>query len=78
MGFWIPFLVAIGLQVVAYLLMPKPKQPSPAAAETFEVPTAQEGASIPVLFGTRRIKGASVVWYGHIKTVPIKSKGGKK
>ncbi len=34
-------------------------------------PTADEGKSIAVLFGTRRIKGLNVVWYGDIKTDAI-------
>lgn len=78
MAFWSVFWLAVGLTAVSYLLMPKPKQASPAAAEKFEAPTVQEGESIPVLFGTRRIKAAAVVWYGDIKTVPIKSSGGGK
>ncbi|MDX1464129.1 MAG: hypothetical protein R3215_00320 [Halomonas sp.] len=78
MGFWIQFAIAIALAAVSYLLMPKPKLPHRSAAERFDIPTAQEGASIPVLFGTRKIKGASVVWYGDIRTKAIKKKGGKK
>ncbi len=34
-------------------------------------PTADEGKSIAVLFGTRRIKGPNVVWYGDLKTDAI-------
>lgn len=34
-------------------------------------PTANEGQSIAVLFGTRRMKGPNVVWYGDIKTDAI-------
>lgn len=52
-------------------------QPSPSVQEV-EAPTAEEGRAIPVLFGTRDIKGANVVWYGDVKTVAIKKKGGKK
>ncbi|WP_027855201.1 hypothetical protein [Marinobacterium litorale] len=78
MGFWVPFLLTVGLMAASFLLVPKPKQPNPAAAEEFDIPTAQEGKSIPVLFGTRVIKGASVVWYGDIKTKAIKKKSGKK
>lgn len=76
--FWVYFAVSIALAGLSYLLMPKPQAPSPAAADKFDIPTAQAGESIPVLFGTRDIKGANVVWYGDIKTVAIKSKGGKK
>jgi hypothetical protein len=33
---------------------------------------------MPVLFGCKNMKGANVVWYGDLKTTPIKVKGGKK
>lgn len=47
--------------------------------EEIQIPTANEGSPIPVLFGTRDIKDSNVVWYGDIKAVPIKKKsGGKK
>lgn len=69
------FIVAL---VVGYALAGKGvEQPSPAIQEV-EAPTAEEGRAIPVLFGTRDIKGPNVVWYGDIKTVAIKKKGGKK
>lgn len=77
MGFWIPFLVAVALQVVAYILTPKPQQPGVKPDEFSNVPTVQEGASIPVLFGTRTITSASVTWYGDLKTQAIKEDAGK-
>ena len=43
-----------------------------------DVPTAEEGREIPVLFGCRRIKSPNVVWYGDLKTKPIKSSRRKK
>ena len=43
-----------------------------APSMDFTVPTAQEGKNIPVLFGTRRISGPNVCWYGDIGTTPIK------
>lgn len=38
----------------------------------FEAPTAQEGLTIPVLFGTRNFKNPNVVWFGDVKTMPVK------
>jgi len=75
---WQLFLgLAIGL-LAAYALAPKPQNQKPAGLDEIEAPTAEEGRSIPVLFGCRKIKSANTVWYGDLKTTPIKVKGGKK
>jgi hypothetical protein len=66
------------MSLLSYLLAPKPKSMPPAAVGDGDIPIAEEGGEIPVLFGTRDIGGANVVWYGDIRTVAIKSKGGKK
>lgn len=69
------FVVAL---VAAYALAPKPQSQPPAGLGDIQAPTAEEGREIPVLFGTRDLKGPNVVWYGHLRTVAIKKKGGKK
>jgi len=69
--------VAIAL-LASYALTPKPQNAPPAGINEIDVPTAEEGREIPVLFGCRKIKSPNVVWYGDLKTVPIKSSGGKK
>ncbi|ABI59703.1 hypothetical protein [Nitrosomonas eutropha] len=68
------FVVALAISVA---FQPKSQNQSPTAGQV-EAPTAEEGRAIPVLFGTRDIKQANVVWYGDLKTVAIKKKGGKK
>ena len=68
------FIVAL---VVAFAMAPNAQQQSPTIQEV-EAPTAEEGRAIPVLFGTRDIKGPNVVWYGDVKAVAIKKKGGSK
>lgn len=55
------FLISLAIQVVAYLLAPKPKQPKPDAARDLEAPTADAGRPIPVVFGTLRVKGLNVL-----------------
>jgi len=75
MWFFIAFAV---LLVVTYAFAPKPPTTPPAGLDTIKAPTAEEGREIPVLFGTRRVRSANVVWYGDLTTTPIKSKGGKK
>lgn len=69
------FVVAL---VVSYNAVPKPQSAKPAGLGDFNVPTAEEGREIPVLFGTRDIAGPNVVWYGDLRTKAIRKKGGKK
>lgn len=42
------------------------------------IASPKEGDSIPVVFGTKRIKDANIVYYGGVRSVDIKSKKGKK
>lgn len=64
--------------VVSYALMPKPPAPKPAELKDFDVPTAEEGRPIPVVFGTVNVKGSNVIWYGDLYTLAIRKSGGKK
>lgn len=64
MGFWIAFIVALVINIVSYMLMPKPKQPRPDAAKDMDDPVAQAGMPIPVVFGTVTLKGLNVLWSG--------------
>jgi hypothetical protein len=66
------------LFVISYLLAPKPEKLKPAGFDEVRAATAEVGREIPVLFGTRDLEGPNVVWYGHLKTKAIKTKGGKK
>lgn len=68
------FVVAL---VISFALTPKPNTPMPGVGNV-TAPTAAVGKEIPVVFGTVVVKSSNVVWYGDIRTVPIRSKGGKK
>lgn len=57
-------LIAFVLNVVAYLIAPKPKTPKPDAAKDFENPTAEAGRPCTVVFGTILVKGGNILWYG--------------
>lgn len=78
--FWFIAVFVVAL-VVAYASAPKPQTQPPPGIGKIQVPTANDGREIPVLFGTRVIRGPNVVWYGNMRTVPIiktSSGGGKK
>ena len=75
---WFFVALFIAALVVSFAIQPKIQSQKPAGLSEIDAPIAQEGVEIPVLFGTRDLNGPNVVWYGDLKTVAIKSKGGKK
>lgn len=75
--FWFIALFIANL-VLSYVLRPKPQTQPPAMLRDIQAPTAEVGREIAVLFGTRNIKSSNVVWYGDLRTTPVKSGGGKK
>ena len=70
------FAAVVALFIVAS--MPKPTSQPPVELSNINVPTAEEGRAIPVVFGTRVIEGPNVVWYGDLRTIPVRKSGGKK
>ena len=64
--------------VIQQLLAPRPPKPKPAALTDFDVLTADAGRPVPVVFGTVLVKGSNIVWFGDLRSTPIKSGGGKK
>lgn len=64
---------------VAYTAANQPKTPTPVALTLDDVkaPVAEIGKEIGVVFGTRDISDPNVVWYGHLRTKPVKTSSGK-
>ena len=75
---WVQLILLVVSYIVSAALAPKPPKPKPAALEDFDIPVAEQGRPVPVVFGTMLILGPNVLWYGDLSTTPIKSKGGKK
>jgi len=73
MGFWFVFFFWAASFAVSQLLAPKPEIEHAKAAtlEQFNFPTATEGRIIPLGFGTFRIRGPNVIWYGDYQAAPI-------
>jgi hypothetical protein len=78
MNFLIQLVVMIVAALITAALQPKPPVPKPLSITDFDIPTAEEGRPIPVVFGEVLVKGSNVVWYGNLTTSPIKSSGGGK
>lgn len=77
---WQQIFVWIATTIISTLLTPRPKAQNaqPGQIGDKDVPLVSQDAPIPVLFGTRLLSGPNVVWYGELKIVPIKKRGGKK
>ena len=72
----ISFLIQVAIMIaLSYALAPKPKRPKgrkPLTLEQFDIPTAEEGRPIQVLFGKKYVAAPNVVWFGHLKTTAVK------
>lgn len=75
---WVQLIILVVSYIVSVALAPKPPVPKPAALEDFDIPLAEEGRAVPVVFGGVILKSPSVMWYGDLRTTPIQTKGGKK
>ncbi len=60
-NFVVNLLIAVALNVVAYLISPKTKTPKPAAASDPEAPTSEAGRPIPWVFGEMFIRSPNVL-----------------
>lgn len=76
MAWFISLLIGLALNIIAYLLMPKPKQQKPPAVRDMEGPTAEAGRPIPVIFGTVLVKSPNFLWWGerYSKQYKVKDK----
>lgn len=73
MSFFITLLIYAVLFVLSDLLAPKPEleNAKPAGLGDFNFPTATEQRKVPLLWGTVRLAGPNVVWWGDLLQDPI-------
>lgn len=73
MGFFFSLVLTAGLTLAGALLRPKPKfeDARPAGLGDFDFPTATEWRPVQILFGTAKVSGPNVVWYGDLYRQPI-------
>lgn len=73
---WVAIVVALVMAVVGELLRPKPKfnDPKPSAVGDFSFPTADASRVIPIWWGTCKMEGPNVTWFGDLTIVTLKKK----
>jgi hypothetical protein len=76
MGFWVTLLIQIGLMLAYELLRPKPTfdDPEPAGVSDFKFPTIGEGRAMPIVWGTVKLAGPMVTWFGDLRAIAQKEK----
>lgn len=78
MVYWwvVQLVIALAMIVVGELIRPKQAPPNakPSAFGDFNFPTATEDRKLPVFWGTVKIEGPNVTWYGDVRVVAIKKK----
>lgn len=70
------FFVYLALSLLSIALAPKPPKPKPASLEDFDAPTVDENRPVPVVFGTVRMTGPSLEWYGDLQVKAIRKRTG--
>jgi len=73
MGFFLSLFIFASLFVLGELLRPKPniEDAKPSGLGEFDFPTATEGRVIPLVWGTVRVSGPNVIWYGDFRQEAI-------
>ncbi|RRH98095.1 hypothetical protein EH240_20075 [Mesorhizobium tamadayense] len=69
--FW-NILLAVLSFAAQLIFAPKPQNAKPKSLEDFNAPTAEEGRSIPVFFGTNDDQSPNSTWHGDLKKDAIK------
>lgn len=73
--FWITLIVSIASSyIIGGLLAQFPDDVAPDDSDPFGAPQSTPASPVPIVFGTRRIKGVNVLWYGKIRWTKIRKK----
>jgi len=69
---WPQIIIFLISTAITIATMPKPTKPKAALLGDIEVPTAEEGVPLPIVFGTVNVRSANVMWNGDFLSRPIK------
>lgn len=70
----IAVIVSTALNVLAYVITPRPKTPRPEATQQADNPTAEAGRPMPKLWGSARISETNIIgfWDKATRTYQVK------
>ena len=78
LAFLVQLIITLAISVVLQLLFPPPKgeDAKKGGLDDFAFPTNMEQRFIPVSYGTNRLTGPNLIWYGDLVATPISVKSG--
>ncbi|MFC3724410.1 hypothetical protein [Neoaquamicrobium sediminum] len=71
-------IIGLGLMILGYVLMPKPKLDKPDEVTEMDSPTSEAGKPITVIFGDITVTSPNFLWWGDKKFYERNVRGGKK
>lgn len=76
MAFWFTMILWAVTFTLSQILTPDPELEDaiPKTIDDFNFPTATEGRVVPLSWGTDRLKGPNVIWYGGLRTEKLEEK----
>lgn len=74
---WPLVLLFVVSLVVVMAMVPQAPGVKPQSMDPGNLPLAEPGAVIPIVFGTYIIQSPNIVWYGDLSQKAIKTKSGK-
>jgi hypothetical protein len=80
MGFWFIamwIVKLVSIYLVVRSLMAKPNSPQPKGLSDFSFPTTDPSRAIPVVFGTVKLTGPAVLWYGDFHAEGFSASGSR-
>ncbi|WJJ58655.1 putative tail assembly structural protein [Klebsiella phage SAKp15] len=71
---WVVYIIiSVAMSLASYALTPRAKTSgAQQKPQTIDTPTVDAGRSIPVVFGTVRVKSPNLLWMGGQSSVEIK------
>lgn len=73
--YWVILIISI---IISVATASKPKSAKPPSLSDFsDMPGVEDGVEITDVGGMAWIPNSNMLWYGNLRTSPIKAKGGK-
>lgn len=74
---WVYIIILLISLAVSYAARPKPQNAKPPALTDFDAPVVEDGRDVAWIHGECWVSDPNILWWGNLRTTPIKAKGGK-
>ena len=74
---WVYVIMLVVSLAMSLANRPKNQNAKPPGLTDFDMPTVQEGREVKKIFGRVWVDDPNVLWFGTLRTRPIRASGGK-